>query len=202
MLLLLKRIWQVCAILGPVLKVFKACHSPPAPHTYSWTIWQHHPTEIHKIIGKFKEAGGNSSFYLQIENQKWLQCRQQDRLSQLQPCPWIGMGWPVHRCRHGVSNVRKRYNTHCRFKFHDFECHAVPWTSPFNCSVRSNSASDHKHNTPECSKWFPPGLERTLFSIQCMQGAEMSAAHKAFWLPLSQQSETANDLGLICVRGQ
>ena len=43
-------------------------------------------------------------------------------------------------------------------------------------------------------------LERTLFSIQCMQGAEMSAAHNAFWLPLSQQSETANDLGLICVR--
>ena len=27
--------------------------------------------------------------------------------------------------------------------------------------------------------------------------AEMSAAHKAFWLPLSQQSDTASDLGLI-----
>ena len=26
---------------------------------------------------------------------------------------------------------------------------------------------------------------------------EMSAAHKAFWLPLSQQSDTASDLGLI-----
>ena len=107
------------------------------------------------------------------------------------------------------SNMLKRCNMHCRLKFLDFESRAVPSTSPFNCRTMFNHVkfiqilhATNEHNTPESYKCFPTRqgvLERKLFSINCIQGAEMSAAHKAFWLPLSQQSETANDLRLICV---
>ena len=40
-------------------------------------------------------------------------------------------------------------------------------------------------------------LENAMDVFALVRVAEMSAAHKAFWLPLSQQSDTASDLGLI-----
>ena len=40
-------------------------------------------------------------------------------------------------------------------------------------------------------------LEGAMDMCAFVRVAEMSAAHKAFWLPLSQQSDTASDLGLI-----
>ena len=48
------------------------------------------------------------------------------------------------------------------------------------------------------SKWLARrGKPWTMDVFAFVRVAEMSAAHKAFWLPLSQQSDTASDLGLI-----
>ena len=45
--------------------------------------------------------------------------------------------------------------------------------------------------------WKSGALEGAMDLCAFVRVAEMSAAHKAFWLPLSQQSDTASDLGLI-----
>ena len=45
--------------------------------------------------------------------------------------------------------------------------------------------------------WKSGAVEGAMDMCAFVRVAEMSAAHKAFWLPLSQQSDTASDLGLI-----
>ena len=65
------------------------------------------------------------------------------------------------------------------------------WFNYIQLFKRTKLQNPRSHLQPTKIGWS------CLIIFERMQAAEMSAAHKAFWLPLSQQSDTASDLGLI-----
>ena len=137
MLLLLQWIWHVCTILGgPVLKVFKAFHGTndlarsPCRHTKHRKL-----KEMAVSICRLRIRSGCNAGSGTI-------CHSCNHV--------LGSAW-VDRCtvanmEYTRSNVWKQSSMHCGFKFHDFE--ALPWTSPLNCSIRSNSTRNQRTRYP------------------------------------------------------
>ena len=75
----------------------------------------------------------------------------------------------------------------------------VPWTKPISRWMFHDKPISRwifrelSLTKPSSSRVFP--IDGTPNIAPLSPGTEISAAHRAFWLPLSQQSETAKDLG-------
>ena len=116
-----------------------------------------------------------------------MQCLQQDRSSLLQPCPQT----TVENSKDSILHAGKRF---CNLKSEaNITETSVAHLELLVLSCETKAEPDTLKNRTQLRDDMKEHNEWQ-WVTNCMRGAEMSAAHKAFWLPFAQQSDTASDL--------